>query len=335
MDQMVISWTHVGARDKTQSCSQGLSPEPLCHDTVNMDYEISRLYNKVSRLSELRAQGFSPQRVASAQRTGHLVKISHGVYVPQQEWNEWTPRERCLAMHIAHAKTTRSGVLSHQSAALWMGAPLLHLPSKVHVSYAGESAPYSPLRVAHRGRPAVVQEAHEVWGTRITAPLQTAVDVASYLPPVEALIVLDYFAAQGTVPLDALQNVLAAQGRPKATLLARQVSCHSESPLETIARHHFYSWDLPLPEEQFLIWISAHRNYRADFTWPARKVIVEVDGNIKYSGQYGQPADAIRKEHRRQWELETAGWKIIRTQWSELMQHPITLRQRLVEAGIR
>lgn len=146
---------------------------------------------------------------------------------------------------------------------------------------------------------------------------------------------LDYFAAQGTVPLERLQNALASQAHAKAALLAQQVSCHAESPLETIARHHFYSWELPLPEEQFLIWISAHRNYRADFAWPACRVVVEVDGNIKYSGQYGQPADVIRQEHRRQWELETTGWKIIRTQWSELMQHPITLRQRLVDAGIR
>lgn len=226
-------------------------------------------------------------------------------------------------------------MLSHQSAALWLGAPLLYLPSKVHVSYAGESAPYSPLRTAHRGRPYVVREASEVWGTDVTSPIQTAIDLASYLPPVKALIVLDYFAAQGTVPLDRLQNALASQAHAKAALLAQQVSCHAESPLETIARHHFYSWKLPLPEEQFLIWISAHRNYRADFAWPACRVIVEVDGNIKYSGQYGQPADVIRQEHRRQWELETTGWKVIRTQWSELMQHPITLRQRLVDAGIR
>lgn len=77
-----------------------------------------------------------------------------------------------------------------------------------------------------------------------------------------------------------------------------------------------------------------YRKYRPDFVWAEERVILEVDGRIKYSGQYGKPEDVVRKEHFRQRDLERMGWKVIRTDWNEMMNYPEQLRFRLKLAGI-
>lgn len=296
--------------------------------------EVAEIYQQVRCLKDLHDIGVSSSLASTRFRSGHYTKIKQGIYVETSVWNQWGTRQRCLAHHVAHTKTVPSGVLSHQSAALWLGSPLLTLPSKVHMSFASASVQHRPSVTAHRGRTDVVRDAHLVLGARITAPGQTLHDVALFLPRVEALVIGDYFLRQGVISVASAHSVLAEAGGAALTI-GQRLSALADSPAETIARDFMHEWNLPLPHEQFEVFTPYGRVYRADFAWPELGVILEVDGEIKYSGAYGRADDVVRAEHRRQRELEAAGWKVVRTRWKELMAHPATLRQRLWEAGVR
>lgn len=63
-----------------------------------------------------------------------------------------------------------------------------------------------------------------------------------------------------------------------------------------------------------------------------QRVILEVDGEIKYSGEFGEASAVISAELRRQRELEAQGWTVIRVRWRELMGEPLLLRARLQNA---
>lgn len=296
--------------------------------------EVAEIYQQVRCLKDLKSIGVSPSLASTRFRSGVYTKIKQGIYVETSVWNQWGTRQRCLAHHAAHIKTVPSGVLSHQSAALWLGSPLLTLPSKVHMSFESVSVQHRPSVTAHRGRTNVVRDAHLVLGARITAPGQTLHDVALSLPRVEALVIGDYFLRQGVISVASAHSVLAEAGGAALTI-GQRLSALADSPAETIARDFMYEWNLPLPHEQFEVFTPYGRVYRADFAWPELGVILEVDGEVKYSGVYGRADDVVQAEHRRHRELEMAGWKVVRTRWKELMAHPATLRQRLWEAGVR
>lgn len=300
-----------------------------------MNTPIEHIYNRVNRLSELEYLGYSPKTVASSLRDGSFIKIKQGVYVPAAEWSAWSDRDRCFAHHVAHAKTAQSGVFSHQSAALWYSAPLLHLPRKMHLSYPHQTTNYKANITAHRGRPEECASARNLLGVLVTSPAQTLIDVACALPRLDALVIADCLLRRGLLGLDEASRVLRSLEKPKANLVADRLSAVADSPAETIARDLIHTWKLPLPEAQFVIATASGARYRADFAWPTVKVILEVDGEIKYSGDYGSPDEVIRAELRRQRELEASGWNVIRVRWKELTQHPASLRQRLWVAGVR
>lgn len=300
-----------------------------------MTQTVQQLFPQVQTLADLAHQGLSAASVSRRRRAGRLRRLKQGVYVDPTSWQSWEPGERCLAQHIAQVKTRPSGVLSHQSAALWMGAPLLKLPSKVHLTYASFSGNQAPGLSLHRGRPEVVAASSYLLGARITSPQQTLLDLALSVPLLEALVAGDFLLRKGFLGLAEARASLETLQRPKAQRLAQRLSDQSDSPAETIARNLIHDWNLPLPREQFEIWTPYGKLYRADFAWPEQGVLLEVDGEVKYSGAYGNPQEVIRAEHRRQRELEAAGWRIIRVRWKELVEHPLTLRQRLWEAGVR
>lgn len=146
-----------------------------------MSQTVQQLFPQVQTLADLQAKGLTATTVSRRTRAGHLRKLKQGVYVDPASWKSWEPRERCLAQHIAQVKTRPSGVLSHQSAALWMGASFLKLPAKVHLTYAS-SGSYAPGVALHKGRPEAVAASSYLLGARVTSPEQTLLDLALSLP---------------------------------------------------------------------------------------------------------------------------------------------------------
>lgn len=282
-------------------------------------------------------QGLSPSTISRLCSRGRLRRIARNTYVDAHIWQGWNHNTRFLALHAGFLLNFPNCVLSHSSAALWWGAPLLQQPEKIWVSHPGKKArSRTGVRVSS-GREQVCQQALFYRGARLTSPLQTALDCASSLPLLEALCIMDFFLHQRSFSAQQVEIALqdySGQGRQRARQVAELMSGLAESPAETIARYRIASWGFSPPQEQGQVRVG-HRVYRVDFLWEEFKVILEVDGSIKYDGRFGDPAQVVRREKLRQRDLERLGYRVLRVMWDDLTRFPENLRSLLVQAGVR
>lgn len=127
--------------------------------------------------AQLKAEGWTDQRIARAVRDGELVRVVRNVY----RWpGELTPQQAHLAR--ARGVLSRMGssvVLSHDSAALAHGLPVATAdPAVVHMTTP------PPARVRVRSgyhvhvAPLEADDVTEVNGVRVTSLARTACDLA-------------------------------------------------------------------------------------------------------------------------------------------------------------
>lgn len=298
---------------------------------------MEQLFATVTTSAELNHRGYSSAAISRACASQHLVRMRHNAYVKTDLWNSWDARTRCYAHHVAVLKNNPAYVLSHSSAALWWGAPLLVLPHHIRVS-----APFAGARSRERikvssGRSQICKNSVFHQGAKVTDPVQTLIDCVSSLPPLDVLCIADFMLHREFVSFETAQARLAAmqgRGAKTARLVSAVMSAAAESPAETIARYFIVQWKLPVPAEQAKIYVRG-KMYRPDFLWEEERVILEVDGEVKYSGAYGDSLDVIQREHRRQRDLEHLGYTVVRVRWRDLMQTPQRVRQWLAEAGVK
>lgn len=71
----------------------------------------------------------------------------------------------------------------------------------------------------------------------------------------------------------------------------------------------FKLFGLPLPERQFMF--HPERKWRADFAWPDRKIMIEVQGGIFMRGGGGHNRGAgIEGDHEKHNEAVRLGWYV-------------------------
>ena len=297
---------------------------------------MEQFFSDVRTSAELGQQGWSSAKITRSCRRGSLYRIRPNVYVQASVWRSWTAQDQCIARHVGFIKTHPLYVLSHISAALWWGAPLLHLPQRIWVSHPKSTVRSSPEVHLSRKRPTVCAEATFEQGAYITLPLQTALDCALTLPLPEALCIVDYLLHQQLVEASSFLQALegkSSRGIRNARQVGRLMSALAESPAETLARYRIKTWGFADPQEQASLWVEG-RVYRPDFLWEKERVILEVDGGVKYSGAYGDPGQVIQREKRRQRDLEKLGYRVVRVLWEDLVYRPENLRALLIQAGV-
>ncbi|QNV38407.1 type IV toxin-antitoxin system AbiEi family antitoxin domain-containing protein [Rothia terrae] len=305
---------------------------------MNHEKDIPRIIALTKTTQDLVNAGGSTSSISRQTQQKQLHRLRHGVYMDAATWKTLNPTQKYVASTVAVLKTSTAPVLSHQTAALWYGAPLLSPPTSIHLAVAQNRIGKRRGVTAHCNKAEVIEDSCLLHGFAVSSALHTVVDCAGVLPLNSALCIADYFAHHGLVSIPELQEALkqkTGRGAAVSRTVAARVSPCSESPAESIARNLMHQWKIPLPEEQSVIYTRSGGVYRPDFLWREHGVILEVDGEVKYSGIYGDAEVVIRREHRRQRELEAEGWKIIRARWNELLNHPHTLRRRLAAAGIR
>ena len=296
----------------------------------------SAIVQKVRTRRELEQAGLAPSTITRRHQIGLLTKVRPGVFADAEDWAGWNREERCWAQHVAAVKSVRGAVLSHESAALWHGAPLLTLPRHVHLSVPGCYSHARARIVLHSGRRAICARATSYHGLRITDPIQTVIDCARHLPVPEALCIADFMLSQGFCAVQELRDALervTGRGCRTCRAVAEGMSPFAESPAATLARWTIHELGLAPPAEQKDVWCNGHR-YRFDFLWEGARVILEVDGEQTYAGSRGEPNEGPRAEHRRQRDLEAAGWRVIRVRWRDLQGQSEILRAILERAGV-
>lgn len=285
------------------------------------------------------AAGYDDKALRRQVVGGTLRRIRQGAYCLAPLWASSTQEQRHLLTVKAVCRQYDDDVaVSHASAVLWWGAPLVGVQHQaVHLTHLdGEADRHQAGIVHHRGTCLVsdVSRAADHW---VTSPTRTALDSCLTLPRRSALCVLDWFLHEGLTTTDELRQRAIGMGTWPGSLpmmhLLGLTDPRAESPGETLTRLLIHESDLPDPVSQLDIsgtdgrWLA-----RVDFAWPDKMALLEFDGLRKLTSDLrdGETAlDAVVREKRREDRLREAGWLVIRITWDDVLRHPARTIQRI------
>ncbi len=232
---------------------------------------------------------------------GEVIHVGRGRYA--------LPDQNPARTHAAAA----GGVLSHLSAALELGLPVLQPPDAVHVTVP---------RAAHRVVPtgAVLHRAdlsEEDHDRRTTGPLRTVLDCAVTLPFAEALAVADSALPIGLVCPEEL-HVAAARFRGRGAVQLRRVATYADgdaaNPFESALRAVLLDAGLTSFVPQQAVLLVTGGTVHADLGDRRRLVAIEAD-SFEHHGSRG----ALRADCRRYDEMTRAGWTVLRFAWEHVL----------------
>ena len=154
----------------------------------------------------------------------------------------------------------------------------------------------------------------------MTYAARSVVETACFAPYEAAVAICDEALRRDLVSRVQLERALAAfSGWPGTGAARAAVSFadgRSESVGESRLRVLMDNYGLPRPELQVRFGTGPDRVVaRVDFYFPAYKVVVEFDGNVKYRDQ---APDVVLEEKWREDRLREMGILVVRVSWDDL-----------------
>jgi len=170
-----------------------------------------------------------------------------------------------------------------------------------------------------RGRPGVAirqdvlahDEVVEADGVLVTRPVRTALDLASRLPFVEAVVAVDALAHTWDFDPSALLSYPGRRANPRGSLRLPEVvaaaDARAESPPETRTRLVLAHAGLARPELQHEVHDDRGRFVaRLDLAWPALRIAVEYQGD-----HHRTDPVQWRRDNQRSADLAALGWLVL------------------------
>jgi len=262
---------------------------------------------------QLVALGYSRRAIQHRVDAGRLVTVFDGVYAVAPLGDDARTR------WMAAALTTPDSVLSHASA----GAAYRFRPFDAQfqvITRPGSGGPrrLGDLLVCRTNR--IEATTHQ--GIPITTPERTLIDLAPHLNDKDlARAVRDAIRLKHTTPSDLFIALARHRGRRGTRRLHATVSRYASLPInrtrsdaEALALHVLRA-DPPEVNRR-------RAGEEADLSWPAGRLIVELDGPQFHL----DASEDLRKQ--RVWEL--AGWTVRRLPTDDVYLHP----ERLIAAAL-
>ena len=292
--------------------------------------------NDLQSTAELLDTGISSHEIRRRVRDGRLRRIHPGFFTETGRYRDLSPERQALLKHQAFARAASvTPVFCLASAAVVHGLRLRRVPTRIHT--------VSPQHGTHNGYAHVVRHQAQlperdvvvVAGLSVTSAERTLLDCARLLPFTDAVVLLDQ-ARQLGVSASQLESRLPGwaghRGVRRAVAALAAMDPRSESVGETLTRLMLAASTLPMPELQWVI-DGRSGSYRADFAWPEHRLVLEFDGEVKYSDATSIQA-VLRDERRREVEIQELGWTVLRVGWDDVVRRPAATLAR-IEAGLR
>ncbi len=268
------------------------------------------------------AAGWTSSALKNGVRHGAIIRLRRGVYTAG-------PAETPELAAIAAAIAVPRAVVSHRSAALLHGLPLLgRSPALPEVTVPPRSGANHPRVHIHRAqlRP---EDIALVGDTAVTSAARTVVDVARHHSLDAAVVVIDAAVQHELATFEEIEDVLRfCWNWPRvrrAQIAVRLSDGRAESPLESISRLVIGRLHLPAPEPQKTIFDQYGRLVgRHDFYWDEFGVAGEADGRSKYDNR---PVLTREKEHQE--HFEDLGLVVVRWGWDHATTRQHVLKWRL------
>ena len=287
--------------------------------------------NHTKSYQELIEMDFSSRSLQSLVDTGNIRRVTRGTYTSQVQPSR---EEEHLALAIAFRNRRAETVLTHISAAIAWGLPVLNVPQQLHIR--AQKGSHSPQLITHQDSLSLAAStATTPYALKATVPLDTVVACARTTPLDEALVIADSALYQGLMGYQQLHDALYAvtgPGSRKAKKVADCMSTQVMSPGETLLRLRLLEWGFN-PVVQCPV-STSQRVFHGDCGLPEYKVLLEFDGKVKYSGAYGSPHTVLMQEKERMDAILNAGWRLIRVNWGMVQKPAHELQAALKAHGV-
>lgn len=272
-------------------------------------------------------------------RTGEIVRIARAMYAPAAAWAALAPWERYLARVHAAALRYPEAVFARESAAVLRGLPIFGEPRLIHLVAPGSETTrmIDDVRLHSAER---VPEHEMVGGLLVATPKEIAADAARLQHAAVGLAVTGAaLRLHGDLTVAQVQTLSethpSSRGRRRARWVFERATATPESPLENVSLAVIEWCGFPPPELQ--VWVcgdGAEQDHRMDFAWPQWRIGGEADGDIKYSGAFGDARQALRERAARDARLIRRGVTTVRHWgWRDILE-PDLLRSILLSAGL-
>lgn len=268
---------------------------------------------------QLRDLGMNDDAVDKRLAMGWLIRLHHGVYAVGHR-----PRTLRGRHHAALLAAGPRAALSHRSAAAHWG--MLSAAGRVHI-VAPRSADGIAGIAVHRPRQLLDEDVIDHEGLRTTSPARTLLDLAAGASRRTLERALDQAEVrQLHLPLDALRARCHRRRGARALRavldwhLAGSTVTDSEAEEAFLALVRSAGLPEPVPQHRAL-------GRRRDFAWPARRLVVEIDGRGFHDTTAAFEADRIRDN-----ELTLAGYTVLRFTYRRVARRPREVARELARA---
>jgi hypothetical protein len=292
-------------------------------DQVHVDASMAALasdQHAVFELGQLRDLGLTASMVYKRVTSGRLHRVYHRVY-------SLVPRVLLTREGHSMAAVLACGpgaVLSHRSAAALLGLRPTNR-ARIDVTVPARSAREHPSTEVHRSTTLRPGDTTRVNNIPCTTVARTQLDLAEVINRRGVERAFDQAEILEAFDLRALQDQLECNAhRPAARVVRAVLKEHYSGSTPTWSKfeERFLAFargaGLPRPEVNY--WIVLHDGgppIRADFAWPAQRVIVETDGRRTH-----RTRQAFERDRRNDLRLTVAQWRPMRVTWRRLDEEP-------------
>lgn len=260
--------------------------------------------------------GLTPRQIRYRVREGTWVELRPGIF----HLSGFAP-DRLAVLRAATLGT--NGVASHRSAA-WLHE-LTDPPPLPEVTLPiGRGHHHARVRV-HRTADLARRDVQQVKGIACTTAVRTLVDLGARLDLVEMTAAVDQALHHGLVTYERLAlraRELARPDRDGGAMIRAVLdrldpaTAPAESELETRLIGLLRAAGVPLPVCQHAVEVSGRR-YRLDAAYPELMLAIECDGY-----EHHRSRAAFESDRRRQNDLVSAGWTVLRFTWDQITRRP-------------
>lgn len=307
------------------------------------------------RYDELLASGRSSRAIASAVRTGRVVRLRHGVYADGPAWGTASPEVRIVALARAlQVASAARPVFSHETAAAIHGLPLYRASrDRVHVIAPEERPGAASGVVRHRGAIGD-DDLVEINGLLCTSVARTVSDVARTASFEQSVTVADAALRRLCVPRageylwDRAQEFresaleitrLSAHGQSRAQRALAFADGRAQLPGESISRIRIRALGFRAVALQVPVPGPHGSPFFVDFGFEDVDGFGEFDGSMKYvDGRLtdGRTTAEVfdREKQREDWIRGRTQRRYVRWGWPHI-RSATNLGDRLAAFGIR
>jgi hypothetical protein len=258
---------------------------------------------------------------------GTWVAVRRGVYTETERWTsaDENTGQRRLRTRAAHLTLAAPHVLSHDSAAIELGLPLLKPKVElVHLTRPDKRGSKVRSGVKYHGAAYLAEQVIEVDGLPLLDRARTALDLGREYGYAAGVAAMDAAMQRGVTRADLERALAPMRGWPLSRAVQAALAdadSGAETIGESLSRLLVMELGLGRPQTQFpvqlaggVVWVDMLLGCHA----------IEFDGKVKYvartdGGVADRPAaDVIWDEKQRQTEICGEGLGMSRVVWADL-----------------